>query len=244
VAGMLGSGEAGSVFLAHYGVAFALKRAEPKLSLGTLFVASQLTDLLWGAFLLLGWEHVRIVPDATPVTPLEFIDYPISHSLVGAIIWSAVAAALYYSWPTRDTTRHWQAAAIVGVAVFSHFPLDVLAHIPDLPVAGGDSLKLGLGLWNHPTATIVVELLLLALGLAIYIGLRSQRHPVRPLRLAVLVLVLAGCYLASLYGPLPPNVRAIALVDIIFVLAIAALAGWADRRADAQKRAAHRPSAR
>jgi hypothetical protein len=43
---------------------------------------------------------------------------------------------------------------------------------------------------------------------------------------------------------LPPNVRAIALVDIVSVLAIAALAGWADRRADAQKRAAHRPSAR
>jgi hypothetical protein len=230
--------------LGHYGVAFALKRAEPKLSLGTLFVASQLADLLWGAFLLLGWEHVRIVPEATPITPLEFIDYPISHSLVGALIWSAVAAALYYSWPTRDTTRHWQAAAMVGLAAFSHFPLDVLAHVPDLSIAGSGSPMLGLGLWNHPTATIIVELVFLAAGLGVYIAFRSHRHPVRPLRLAVLVLVLTGCYFASLYGPVPPSVRAIALGDIIFVLTLAFLAGWADRQANAQEQAAHRASAR
>ena len=105
------------MFLGHYGVALALKRAEPKLSLGTLFLAVQLCDLLWGAFLLLGWEHVRIVTDGSSVLPLEFYDYPISHSLLGTIIWSVVAAALYYSWPTRDTTRHWQAAALVGLAV-------------------------------------------------------------------------------------------------------------------------------
>src|SRR5919106_1609560 len=119
------SGEAGKpVFLGHYGVALALKRAEPKLSLGTLFIAVQLADLLWGVFLLLRWEHARIVPGFTPVTPFEFLDYPISHSLVGAISWSVVAAALYYSWPTRDTSRHWQASALVGLAVLSHYPLD------------------------------------------------------------------------------------------------------------------------
>lgn len=232
------------MFLAHYGVAFALKRAEPKLSLGTLFVATQLADLFWGAFLLLGWEHVRIVPDSTPATPLEFIDYPISHSLVGAIIWSAVAAALYYSWPTRDTTRHWQAAVTIGLAVFSHFPLDILAHVPDLTLAGKDSPKLGLGLWNHPRATIIVELLFLAAGLAVYIGFGSHRHPVRRLRLALLVLLLIGCYFASFYGPLPPNVPTIALTDIVFVLAVAALAGWADRRASSQELAALRLSPR
>src|SRR6476469_2447987 len=114
------------MFLGHYAVALALKRAEPKLSLGTLFLAVQLCDLLWGAFLLLGWEHVRIVTDGSSLLPLEFYDYPISHSLVGTIILGVVAAALYYSWPTRDTSRHWQAAALVGLAVFSHFVLDLL----------------------------------------------------------------------------------------------------------------------
>jgi len=219
------------MFLGHYGVALALKRAEPKLSLGTLFLAVQLCDLLWGAFLLLGWEHVRIVTDGSSVIPFEFYDYPISHSLVGTIIWSVVAAGLYYSWPTRDTARHWQAAALVGLAVFSHFVLDLLVHLPDLPLAGNDSPKLGLGLWSYPLIVLVMELLSLALGFTVYVALRSQRHPVRPVRLSLLVLVLLGTYLASQYGPPPPNVTSVALGDILFLLAVAALAGWADRRA-------------
>ena len=223
------------MFLGHYGVAFALKRAEPKLSLGTLFVAAQLLDLLWGIFVLLSWEHARIVPGNTAVTPLEFWDYPISHSLIGALAWSIVAAACYYSWPTRDTTRHWQAAALVGLAVFLHYPLDVLVHLPDLPITGNDSAKLGLGLWNHPVATMVAELLVFGLGLAVYLALRSKRYPVRSGRLAILVIVLLGTYFASIYGPLPPNMTAVAVSDIGFILVVAALAAWADRRASTEE---------
>lgn len=218
------------MFLGHYGVAFALKRAEPKLSLGTLFVAVQLADLLWGVFLLLGWEHARINPGVSAVTPIEFTDYPISHSLVGAVAWALVAAALYYSWPTRDTQRHWQASALVGLAVFSHFPLDALVHLPDLPIAGNDSLKLGLGIWNNPAATWILELLVLGAGLAVYLALRSQRHPVRPVRLTLLVVVLLGVYVASALGPPPPSIRAVAVADIAGLSLIALLAAWADRR--------------
>ena len=194
------------MFLGHYGVALALKRAEPKLSLGTLFLAVQLADLLWGVFLLTGWEQVRIDPGYTAVTPLQFVDYPISHSLVGMAVWAAVGAAVYYSWPTRDTSRHWQAAAMVGLAILSHFALDLLVHLPDLPVAGQDSPRLGLGLWNNPTATLLLELATLAAGLAVYVAFRSNRHPVRPGRLAGLVVVLVAMYLASFFGPPPPSV--------------------------------------
>ena len=105
------------MFLGHFGVAFAFKRAEPKLSLGTLFLAVQLVDLLWGAFLLLGWEHVRVAPGETPLLTLQFYDYPIRHSLVGPWQVGARGDRLYYSWPTRDTTRHWQASVLVGAAV-------------------------------------------------------------------------------------------------------------------------------
>jgi hypothetical protein len=218
------------MFLGHYGVAFALKRAEPKLSLGTLFLAVQLADLLWGIFLLLGWERVRIDPGFTAVTPLQFLEYPISHSLVGMTLWALIGAAVYYSWPTRDTSRHWQAAALVGVAVLSHFLLDLVVHAPDLPVWGQDSPKLGLGLWNNPTATLLLELVTLAAGVAVYIGFRSRRHPVRPGRLAGLLLVLVAVYLVSLFGPPPPSVTAIAVADIIGLLLLAGFAAWADRR--------------
>jgi hypothetical protein len=223
------------MFLGHYGVALALKRAEPKLSLGTLFVAVQLLDLLWGIFVLLGWEHARIIPGSTAVTPFEFWDYPISHSLIGALAWSIVAAACYYSWPTRDTARHWQAAGIVGAAVFSHYLFDVLVHVPDLPILGNDSPKLGLGLWNHPVATLVAELLAFGAGLLVYLGLRSKRYPVRAGRLAVVVIVLLGVYFASVYGPVPPNMKVVAISDIGFILSIALIAAWADRRASPEE---------
>jgi hypothetical protein len=232
------------MFQGHYGVALALKRAEPKLSLGTLFVAVQLADLLWAVFVLLGWEHARIVPGYTRVTSLEFLDYPISHSLLAGIIWGAVAAALYYSWPTRDTTRHWQASAIVGVAVLSHYVLDVLVHVPDLPIAGSDSPKLGLGLWNNPTATVVVELLVFVIGLALYVTLKSHRHPVRAGRLTLLVLALLGTFVANLYGPLPPNMTTVAISAIVLFVVVAALGTWADRRATPQEVEADRLSHR
>jgi hypothetical protein len=232
------------MFLGHYGAALALKRLEPKISLGTLFIAAQLVDLLWGIFLLLGWEHVRVLPDDNPLLELQFYDYPISHSLVGALGWGLAAAALYYSWPTRDTTRHWQAAALVGAAVASHWFLDVIVHVRDLPLAGNDSPKLGLGLWRHLGLSVALELVVLGAGLAVYVARRSRRHPVRPLRLAVVMVLLVATYAASLLGPPPPSVLVIGASDIVFMLALGALAAWADRAATPLELAAAAHAAR
>lgn len=232
------------MFLGHYGAAFALKRLEPKLSLGTLFVAVQLPDLLWGAFLLLGWERVRIDPGYTAVTPLHFTHYPISHSLLGMTGWAVAMAAAYYSWPTRDTSRHWQAAALVGLAVLSHFLLDLVVHVPDLPLSGGSEARLGLGLWNYPVPTLLLELGSLAAGVAVYAAFRSTRHPVRWPRLAGLVVLLVVIYLLSFFGPPPPSVTAIATVDLAGLLLLAALAAWADRRASPAELAAAKSKSR
>jgi hypothetical protein len=226
------------MFLGHYGIALAMKRAQPKISLGSLFLAAQLADLLWGCFLLLGWEQVRILPDSNPFLRLQFIDYPISHSLAGMIGWGVAAAIVYYSWPTRDTTRHWQASALIGLAVVSHYLLDALVHLPDLPLVGNDSPKLGLGLWNHFGPSVVLELLALAAGAGVYVALRSRRHPVRPVRLAIVLLILAGTYAASIFGPPPPGATVIAMGDIVFILALAVLGGWADKAASSAELAA------
>jgi hypothetical protein len=49
------------------------------------------------------------------------------------------------------------------------------------------------------------------------------------------VVVLAGTYLASLYGPQPSSMTTIAVSAIVFILGAAALAGWADRRTTPQE---------
>lgn len=229
------------MFLGHYGVALALKRVEPKISLGTLFAATQLLDLLWGCFLLLGWEHVRIIPNPNPLLNFEFIDYPISHSLVGSIGWGIAAAVVYYSWPTRHTTRHWQASLLVGATVVSHYVLDFLVHLPDLPLAGNDTPKLGLGLWNHLRLSVALEFFVLAAGAVVYVAFRSRRHPVRPARLAGLLVVLTCVYGASLLGPPPPSVTATAIGDIVLILAMVGLGASADRAASPAELAAVHP---
>ncbi|MGH7601366.1 MAG: hypothetical protein ACREOI_33825 [bacterium] len=152
------------MFLGHYAVALAAKKAAPKTSLGTLFLSVQFLDLLWPIFLLLGLEHVRIDPGNTAFTPLDFYDYPITHSLVTAIGWS-LAFGLIYFFRRRDARSAW----ILGLGVFSHWLLDFVAHRPDLPIFPGGEIYVGLGLWNSVPATIIVESVLFFVGLILYL---------------------------------------------------------------------------
>ena len=84
------------MFIGHFGVGFAAKKVAVKPSLGTLFLAAQFVDLLWPLLLLLGLERVQIDPGNTVVTPLDFIRYPISHSLLAVIIWGLIFGGIYY----------------------------------------------------------------------------------------------------------------------------------------------------
>ena len=217
------------MFIGHYGLAMALKRAEPRVSLGTLFVAVQLVDIAWGATILLGWERVAIHPGWTAATPLQFTYYPITHSLLAAVLWGAAAAAAWYTWPTKDTSRHGRAALIIGLAVVSHWFLDAVVHVPDLPLAGGDSTKVGLGLWNSIPLTFTVELGLLGLGLALYLGGGSRKHAVRPAWAIGFAVVLAAAYIATTLGPPPPSVQAVGSGALVMLTAIAAIGAWIDR---------------
>lgn len=69
------------MFLGHFGAGYGAKATAPAVSLGTLFLAVQFLDLLWATLLLLDIEQVRIEPGITAVTALDFVSYPVSHSL-------------------------------------------------------------------------------------------------------------------------------------------------------------------
>jgi hypothetical protein len=194
------------VFLGHFALAFGAKRAAPMVSLGTLFLACQFADLLWPTLLVLGYEKVEIDPGNTLVTPLNFVSYPYSHSLVMLLAWSALFAIVY------RIVKGSKPAAIVTIAalVFSHYVLDVITHRPDMPVTISGSTRLGLGLWNYPGTTLAVESAMFIVATAIYMSTTRAKDRIGQTGLYALIVVVVAIYFAALYGPPPPTTNAIA----------------------------------
>lgn len=211
------------MFLGHFGVGFGAKRLAPELSLGTLFLAAQFVDLLWPTLLLLGVEQVAIVPGITRVTPLDFVHYPYSHSLVWVLVWGALFAAVCLL--LRRSPR---AAVVLGAAVVSHWLLDLIVHRPDLPLYPGDAHPLGMGLWSSVGATLAVELPIFALGLWLYLRATEAVDAIGRWALWGPVGFLLVIYAANLSGPPPPDVTALAWVGQAQWLLIA-WAYWIDR---------------
>src|SRR2546430_5303278 len=117
------------MFIGHNAVAFAAKRIAPKTSLGTLTAAVMLLDLIWPIFLLLGIEHVNIANGATKFTPLDFYDYPWTHSLAMSIAWGVAFGAVYFA-----RTRYARGAIVVAFWVGRHWVLEIDVHRPDRPL--------------------------------------------------------------------------------------------------------------
>ena len=200
------------MILGHYGVAFAAKRAAPRTSLGTLTFAAEFLDELWPVLLLLGLERVRIVPGLMAASPLDFVHYPISHSLLTSIGWGLLFALVYWT-----LTRYYTGAIVVGMGVVSHWILDAVVHRPDLPLYPGSRTLIGLGLWHSVLGTVLVEGAMFVAGVWAYASFTRPRDGVGRYALWALVLLLAVLYMSDLRSPPPPDVRTLALV---------ALTGW------------------
>jgi len=200
------------MFIGHFAVAFAVKRAAPRTSLGVTFAAAQLVDMLWPIFLLLGWEQVRIAPNANPFLTLEFTSYPWTHSLMMGLVWGMLFGGLYFA-----VTKYKRGAIVVALLVPSHWVLDAVVHQPDLPLYPGGAARIGLGLWSSPQAAIVVEAILFLAGITAYATVTQPRDRIGRFGLLGLAAFLVLLYVASIVGPPPPNVT---------VLAWTALIGW------------------
>ena len=193
------------MFLGHYGVALAVKRAAPGASAGALTFAAQFLDELWPILLLLGVEQVRIVPGLMATSPLDFTYYPISHSLLMAIIWGILIGGAYYL-----IRREGSGAWVIGALVVSHWLLDLPMHRPDLPLwPGASSPKVGWGLWNSVVATYVIEFAIFAIGTAIYLRATRALDRIGSWGFWIYVSVLAIVFVAS-NGSAPPSERALA----------------------------------
>ena len=211
------------MFIGHFAVALGAKKVAPKVSLGTLFLSATFIDLLWPLFLLIGIEHVRIDPGNTAVTPLDFYDYPISHSLLAVLGWSMGFGLVYYF-----LRRKKRDAVVLGLGVLSHWILDLLTHRPDLPLLPWDMTRVGFGLWNSLPMTVIIEGGLFCLGLYLYLGTTSAKDRVGTWSLWAWVIFIASVYGINLLGPPPPSEQAIAFGGLAAWLFIP-WAFWIDR---------------
>jgi hypothetical protein len=157
------------MFVGHYSVAFAAKSERNKIPLWVLFVAVQFLDYIWATLVLLGVEKLRVIKGFTAGSMLDSYFHPYSHSLIAAVLWSSVAALGYKLFCSRHGCYSRRSAAlIVGLAVFSHWILDFIAHPRDLAIYD-DTWKVGLGLWNYRELEFGVEVALLVGGIVLYL---------------------------------------------------------------------------
>lgn len=212
------------MFLGHYGLAFAAKRAAPSVSLGALVFAAQFLDLLWPILMLAGVEQVRIVPGLMRMSPFDFV-YPWSHSLLTVALWGTLIGAV--AWRLRRDRRD-GAPLVLGLLVVSHWFLDVLTHRPDLPLWPGSSPLFGLGLWNSFPLTVIAEMGIFAVGVTLYSRATRPRDAIGRWGLRSMVGFLLAIFLGGLDGAAPPSQTAVAIVTLGLWLFIP-WARWVDR---------------
>src|SRR5256885_14600060 len=168
------------MFVGHYSVAFAAKSDKNKIPLWVLFIVVQFLDYMWATLVLLGIEKLHVIKGFTAGSMLDSYFHPYSHSLLTAIAWSALAALVYKqlcSWLGYAYTK--SAVLIVGVAVFSHWVLDLIAHPRDLAIYD-NTWKVGFGLWNYRDPEFALEIALLAIGIILYLA-RNVTSAIRKL---------------------------------------------------------------
>ena len=204
------------MFIGHWAPALAVAARCKRPGLGTLFIAAQLVDWAFFLFVLLGVEKMRLNPAISAVSPLDLYSMPYTHSLVGALAWSAGFAVLVWLM-LRDGT----AGLLAGAVVLSHWLLDLLVHVPDLTIAGGSS-KLGFGLWNYPAIEMPLELAITFGALWLYV---RARQPLlgRALVLGALMLALQ---LFNWFGPVAPEVTPGTSFLAFVAYGLVTLAGW------------------
>src|SRR5580698_7454458 len=209
--------------IGHFAVGFAAQRFAPRSSEALLLAAPLLADMLWPLFLLLGWEQVRIDPGNTRYTPLDFVSYPWSHSLLMLCVWASAFGGIYY-----EITRYWAGAAAIWIGVVSHWVLDWVTHRPDMPVVPGGQ-RYGLGLWNSIAGTMVVEFLMFAVGVWMYLSATRAKDRIGRYAFIAYIVLLTVFYIGDRFSTPPASAGEIAWPAIAASIILIFWAWWFDR---------------
>ena len=212
------------MFVGHYGVSFAAKVPEKRLPLWLLFLAVQWLDVVWSALVMLNVEKLRIVNGLTQGSSLDLYYMPYTHSLLGAL---ALSAALGAVGALFVTERRAALFAVLAGAVFSHWLLDLVVHVEDLPL-WGDGFKVGFGLWRNLWISFPLEIATLIAGAALYARAVPSRNRLGDVWLWSFVAAMAAIQVYGSFGPAPESGLAEAHMALILYLVLATFAGLVD----------------
>ena len=219
------------MFAGHLAAGLVLKKMERRINLGWLFFAALFHDFLLGILVLLGLEQIHIPANFAQTHYLTFT-FPYSHGLAASIIWSLLGFGITYAvLPRWSTKERRQAGLVIAIAVFSHFVLDWFVHIPEMPLLGENSPKLGLSLWNNLPLALGLEVGLVFIGFIYYLSMvkpktNLAKYGVAALMVLITVLTVSG----QLFAETPPPANGAAMTWIFQPFLICGLAYWFDRK--------------
>ena len=204
------------MFVGHYGPSFLLKRADRETPLWLLFLAVQFVDILWALFILTGIEKANVVDGFTEASPLDLYHMPYTHSLTASIGWAVIVLVLF-RWGKRS--RGWKGSPLaLAVATLSHWFVDLLVHVPDLPLYG-EKDKVGFGLWRHLPVALTVEAVVLLVPLWLFLRGRAHRR-----RYVMFGAAAVAAHVAFTFGPTPPSIQAMAVMALVAFFGLAFVA--------------------
>jgi hypothetical protein len=149
----------------HFGFAAIVKSRERRVPLWALMLATVWLDIVFIPLFMAGIETLKPVPGLHGGYGENIIYADYTHSLIGALILSAVFGLMFgVRWGKR-------CAIVLAFVSFSHWLLDLIVHRHDMPLLPGNAgnlPRLGFGLWQFRTASIMAELLLVILGALLY----------------------------------------------------------------------------
>lgn len=215
------------MFVGHYAASLALKKVEPRASLGVLFLGVQFVDILFFPLVLLGIERINIIENYTQSTHFQLEYMPFTHSLLGSVLWAVGAYALF-RWVI---VKSHAVALVVAIAVFSHWVFDLVVHTPDLPLWSDASPKLGLGLWEHAIATYSLEAGLLLAAMWVYLRSTSAVTRLGKYGMVAFIVVLMLINVPNIFGPLMDDSKtALAIFALAAYFLFAGVAFWLDKK--------------
>lgn len=214
------------MFVGHLGAGLAAKAVRREVNLGVAMGAALLLDAVLWLFVLAGWEEMIVPADYAQKHFLLF-DFPLSHSLVAALLWAALAALLWATASRRALLS--LATGVIALTVLSHWLLDFLVHAPDMTLWGDASPRLGLGLWNKLTLALLVEMAIALAGLALFLS-RVKLSPARRLVVIAMTMIVAALTYMGMQSPEPPPGAALpAITSLIAIALLVTVSAWADR---------------